>query len=140
MTLVVDASALSEYLIGSRRGLAAARAFAGHERSLHMPHLAVSEVTSVLRSWVAREDVTESRARGALEDLADFPATRYAAEPFLTRIWQLRHNLSSYDAHYVALAEALAAPLLTADARIAHASGHHADVLLLGETHPTTQP
>jgi predicted nucleic acid-binding protein len=131
--LVIDASALAEYLIGSAPGQAAARVFASHERSLHMPHLAVSEATSVLRSWVARGVLPERRARGALEDLADFPATHYAAEPFLNRIWQLRHNLSAYDAHYVALAEALEAPLLTADARIARASGHFAEVRLLGE-------
>lgn len=131
MTLVVDASALAEYLIGSPRGQAAARVLAEHERSLHMPHLAVSETASVLRSWVARGIVTEQRAFGALEDVAEFPAVRYAAEPFLDRIWQLRHNLSAYDAHYVALAEALEAPLLTADARIARASGHAAPVRLL---------
>lgn len=129
--LVVDASALAEYLIGSSRGEQAAAHLANHSRSLHVPHLAIAETISVFRSWVARGEVDERRVLGALEDLTDFPAVRHGSEPLLPRIWELRHNLSSYDAHYVALAEALDAPLLTADARIARASEHTASVLLV---------
>jgi len=58
----------------------------------------------------------------ALTDLADFPATRWPAEPLLGRMWQLRTNVSSYDATYVALAEALDAEMVTADARLARAA------------------
>lgn len=129
--LVVDASALAEYLVGSPRGRRAAEHMSIHFGDLHVPHLAIAEVASVLRSWVARDEITEQRARGALEDLAVFPAMRYESEPLLPRVWQLRHNLSAYDAHYVALAEALGGPLLTGDARIPRASGHDAAVILL---------
>jgi len=129
--LVVDASALAEYLIGSPAGRSAAEHMSIQAGDLHLPHLAIAEVASVLRSWVARGEITEQRASGAIEDLAAFPAMRYDSEPLLSRVWQLRHNLSAYDAHYVALAEALGAPLLTGDARIARASGHAASVILL---------
>ncbi|TAM66577.1 MAG: PIN domain-containing protein [Microbacteriaceae bacterium] len=129
--LIVDASALAEYLVGSTLGLRASELMAAHRNNLHLPHLAIAETTSVFRSWVARGELAEQRALGALEDLRDFPAIRYPSEPLLRRIWALRHNLSAYDAHYVALAELLEAPLLTADARIARASGHSAKIQLL---------
>lgn len=129
--LVVDASALAEYLVGSPSGRRAAEHMSIHGGDLHLPHLAIAEVASVLRSWLARGEITERRASGAVEDLAVFPATRYESEPLLSRVWQLRHNLSAYDAHCVALAEALGAPLLTGDARLARASGHGASVILL---------
>lgn len=129
--LVVDASVLAEYLIGSALGLRARERMSSHADSLLVPHLAIAETVSVFRSWVARGELMEVRALGALEDLRDFPAQRYPTEPLLPRIWKLRHNLTSYDAHYVALAEALDVPLLTADARISRASGHSADIQLL---------
>ncbi|MHB1172529.1 MAG: type II toxin-antitoxin system VapC family toxin [Lacisediminihabitans sp.] len=72
------------------------------------------------------------RALAALEDLAVFPSIKYSSEPFLPRIWELRHDLSAYDAHYVALAEALDIPLLNCDRRMAKASGHRAQVQMLG--------
>lgn len=71
------------------------------------------------------------RAQQALSDLADLPISRYPHDLFLFRIWQLRQNLTAYDAAYVALAEALSAPLLTRDARLASAPGHRARVELL---------
>lgn len=58
--------------------------------------------------------------------------TRYPHAPFWARIWQLRDNLTAYDAAYVALAEALDAPLITTDGRLARASGHRATVELYG--------
>ena len=64
----------------------------------------------------------------ALSDLADFPLHRYGHEFMLPRIWELRDNLTAYDAAYVALAEALDAPLLTRDARLAAAPGHRARI------------
>jgi len=129
--LVVDASVLAEYLVGSSLGVRASEQMGAHWNSLHLPHLAIAETVSVFRSWVARNELAEQRASGALEDLRDFPAIRYPSELLLPRIWQLRDNLTSYDAHYVALAELLGAPLLTADARIARASGHTVDVWLI---------
>ncbi|MBN9105210.1 MAG: type II toxin-antitoxin system VapC family toxin [Propionibacteriaceae bacterium] len=120
MTLVVDASALAEFLVGSPRGVAVASALA-RDPQRHLPHLAIVETMSVMRRWARTGQVTEPRARAALTDLADFPASRWSIEPLLPRIWELRDNLSAYDASYVALAEALEATLLTADARLERA-------------------
>jgi predicted nucleic acid-binding protein len=86
------------------------------------------EVTQVLRRFVARGEIEPERARQALEDLADLPLQRYAHDVLLPRVWELRQNLTAYDAVYVALAEVLDAPLLTRDARILRAPGHGARV------------
>lgn len=126
MALVVDASALAEFLVGSRRGLAAADALA-RDAQRHVPHLAVVETASVLRGWARGGQLTEQRARAALTDLADFPAGRWPVESLLPRLWELRDHLSAYDATYVALAEALEATLLTADARLARALAGRSD-------------
>jgi len=64
----------------------------------------------------------------ALQDYLDLPITRHPHEPLLWRIWDLRDNLGAYDAAYVALAEALGATLVTCDAKLRAASGHHAVV------------
>lgn len=69
-----------------------------------------------------------ARGEQALEDLADLPLNRYPHDIFLGRIWALRRNLTAYDAAYLALAEALDAPLVTRDAALARAPGHHARV------------
>jgi len=119
--LVVDASALAEFLLGSERGKVAGEQFRRNEGAIHIPHLAVVEVASVMRAWVLRGTLAPDRAAGALEDLAEFPARRWPAEPFLPWIHALRENVSAYDAIYVALAEGLGADLLTGDARLARA-------------------
>lgn len=119
--LVVDASAVAEFLLGSARGRAAETHLRRHERALHIPHLAVVEVASVVRAWVLRGTLAPERAAGALADLAEFPARRWPAEPFLPRILALRDNVTAYDATYVALAEGLDADLLTGDVRLARA-------------------
>ncbi|PFG43441.1 putative nucleic acid-binding protein [Isoptericola jiangsuensis] len=121
MTLVLDASVLAEFLVGSPAGREAARRVGGGG-SLHLPHLAVVEVTSVLRGWVAGGHVPAQRAEGALEDLAALRADRWPIEPLLGRVWELRANLTVYDATYVALAESLGATLLTADRRLGRAA------------------
>jgi predicted nucleic acid-binding protein len=122
MTLVIDASALTEYLLSSTRGQRVAELLAT-DRQLHLPHLAVVETVSALRGWVHSSQLSEGRARSALIDLADLPATRWASEPLLDRIWGLRDNISAYDATYVALAESLDATLLTCDIRLARIAG-----------------
>lgn len=66
-----------------------------------------------------------------MEDLLALPIRRYPARPLLRRIWELRRTHTAYDASYVALAEALGVPLLTADARLARSHGHHAQIELL---------
>jgi predicted nucleic acid-binding protein len=67
--------------------------------------------------------MTDQRAHEALADFLDLPVTRYPHQPFLDRIWELRHNLTAYDAAYVALAEVLHAPLITCDRALALAPG-----------------
>ena len=76
-------------------------------------------------------EIDDRRGREAMADLADMPIRRYPHDVLLPRVWDLRHNLTAYDAAYVALAEALDAPLVTRDRRLARAAGHGADIELL---------
>lgn len=90
-----------------------------HGGELHLPHLAVIETASVLRTWARLGEVSEERAVAALEDLRDLPARRWPGETLLGRIWELRGNVTAYDASYIALAEILNADFLTTDRRLA---------------------
>ena len=90
---------------------------------MHVPHLIDLEVASVLRQAVQRGELDDSRASRALADLTDLRAIRYPHAPFLPRIWELRENLTVYDAAYIALAETLDATFVTGDARITRAPG-----------------
>jgi len=100
-------------------------------RSLHAPHLLDVEVAHVVRRYAATGELDAERGREVLADLADFPLHRYPHDFLLPRIWELRNNLTAYDAVYIALAEALGAPLLTRDRRLAAAPGHRVEVELL---------
>ena len=88
---------------------------------VHIPHLASIETASVIRGWARAGRVDMSEAADAMDRLSELAAERYDHEPFLSRVWELRHNLTAYDALYVALAEALDAPLVTCDARLGRA-------------------
>lgn len=99
-------------------------------QTLHAPHLLDVEVAQVIRRYVANREIDSERGRAALTDLADFPLRRYPHDFLLPRIWDLRNNLTAYDAAYVALAEVLDAPLLTRDRRLAAATGHRAQIEL----------
>jgi predicted nucleic acid-binding protein len=90
---------------------------------LHVPHLADLEVLSVLRRHASSGLLDSRRAGLALQDLLSLPANRYPHAPFAPRVWELRNNLTPYDAAYVALAESLGCALVTADARLARAPG-----------------
>jgi predicted nucleic acid-binding protein len=126
--IVVDASALLEVLLRTPAAKAVeARLFAPGV-TLHAPHLLDVEVAQVIRRFAARGDIDDTRGRAALADMADFPLHRYPHDMLLPRIWDLRANVTAYDAAYIALAEALGAPLLTRDQRLAAASGHKAQV------------
>ena len=128
--IVVDASAILEILLNTRAATrVAGRLFAAGE-TLHAPHLLDLEVVQVLRRYAAAGALTGERGDQALEDLADLPLDRYPHHLFVDRIWELRHNLTAYDAAYVALAEALAAPLVTRDMALARAR-HRARVEVL---------
>ena len=87
------------------------------------PDLLRIEVTSVVRRHVQAGRLTLDQATAAIEDVLGFPVRVFPTAPLLPRVWELRDNLSAYDACYVALAEALETPLLTADRRLANAPG-----------------
>lgn len=107
--------------------MVARRVFSPKE-TLHAPHLLDVEVTQTLRRYVAAGTLAVSRAEEALLDLTDLRVRRYPHLLFLRRVWELRDNLTAYDALYVALAETLDATLVTCDRKIVSAPGHHARV------------
>lgn len=127
---VVDASALIEALLpaGQRTRDAQQAVLAG---AMMAPELIDVEVVSALRGLVRAGHLNESEAQAAISALAWWPLTRRAHLPLAPRIWELRHNYSAYDAAYVALAEALECPLLTADERLAKASGARCEIVVL---------
>lgn len=98
---------------------------------MHAPQLLDIEITQVLRRLVRQKEITVTRAEQVLDDLANLLIERHEHQALVPRIWQLRDSLSAYDGAYVALAEALAAPLLTCDAKLAGAHGHRATVELV---------
>ena len=124
--IVVDASALLEVLLGTATGARLEDRLLSQGESLHAPHLLDVEVAQVLRRYAAAGELTPERGLEALMDLADFPVYRYPHDALLPRIWELRHNVTAYDAAYLALAESLAAPLVTCDARLRSAPQHSA--------------
>lgn len=102
------------------------------EEELAAPHLIDTEVTHVLRGLVHRHVLTEEQGNFAMEGFAGLTITRFPADWLRIRMWALRHNLSSYDATYVALAEKTnATALLTTDARLARAPGIECRIQLL---------
>jgi predicted nucleic acid-binding protein len=128
--IVVDASALLEVLLNTAAAdRLAARLFSSSE-TLHAPHLLDIEVAHVLRRYALSGELDPVRGREAIGDLADLPLRRYPHEPLLERIWGLRGRLTAYDAAYVALAEALDAPLVTRDRKLALSTGHGAAIEL----------
>ncbi|UCD23015.1 MAG: type II toxin-antitoxin system VapC family toxin [Gemmatimonadota bacterium] len=129
--LVLDASAVLEVLLRRPGSDNIQQRILKQRETLHAPHLLDVEVAQVVRRYCLSGEMTESRASQAISDLADLPVTRYRHDLFLSRIWQLRHNVTAYDAAYLSLAEALEAPLVTCDARLAAAKGHAARVELM---------
>ena len=129
--IVVDASALLEVLLRTAASPAIETRLFGSGQTLHAPHLLDVEVAQVVRRYVMAGDLEAERGRAALTDLADMPLQRYPHTFMLPRIWELRHNLTSYDAAYVALAETLDAELMTCDKRLATAAGHRACIALV---------
>ena len=129
--IVVDASALLEVLLRTPAAGAVENRLFAPGQTLHAPHLLDVEAAQVIRRYAANGDIDRERGGLALDDLADFPLRRYPHDFLLRRIWRLRNNLTAYDAAYVALAEALDAPLLTRDRRLAASPGHHAEIILV---------
>lgn len=96
--------------------------------TLHAPHLIDAEVFAAIRHHVRRRVLLEERGRLALRDLRELRLTRYPIFPLVERMWEMRENVSGFDAAYVALAEALATPLVTTDRRLARTRGHIARI------------
>jgi predicted nucleic acid-binding protein len=126
--IVVDASAVLELLLRTLQAGRLAERLLDPEVSRHAPHLLDLEVAQVIRRYSRAGEISEDRAGEALDDFRDLRIHRHPHEPLLSRVWEMRHNLTAYDAAYVALAEALGGPLLTRDGRLASAPGHTAVV------------
>jgi predicted nucleic acid-binding protein len=126
--IVVDASAMIEFLLQTPLGARVeARLFLGGDQ-FHAPHLIDVEVAQALRRLVRVGEVRPSRAKEAVEDLTDLDIRRHSHVDLVGRAWALRENLTAYDAMYVALAEAIDAPLVTCDGRLGTTQGHTARV------------
>ena len=126
--IVIDASAMLEVLLVTPTALGIENRIFATGETLHAPHLLDLEIAQVLRRYCHIGDLEPERAEEALADLAVLGVVRYPHELFVPRIWELRHNVTAYDASYIALAEELSAPLLTRDQRLAVAPGHRAIV------------
>jgi predicted nucleic acid-binding protein len=100
--------------------------------SLHAPELARAEATSILRRLERAKLITTPEANGAQDDLMQLDIDSFSFEPFADRIWELRHNVTSYDAWYVALAEALKLPLATLDEALSKSNGVACEFLTPG--------
>jgi predicted nucleic acid-binding protein len=122
MVLVVDASALIEFLLRTPRSRTLDALFTDPDVDLHVPALSDLEVVSVLRRVARRDPASVTRAEQALDHYLGLPLTRHGHQGFLHRCFELRNVLTPYDAAYVALAEDLGADLVTADRRLARAA------------------
>lgn len=129
MTHVVDCSIIIR-LLANRNGDEPLRELLA--RTVHAPALIDAEVSSALRglalTGAASKQISALRASQMLEDYAGLRIVRHAMQPLQSRVFELRHNFTAYDAMYVALAEALGLPLLTDDGKFAGAPGHRAEV------------
>lgn len=127
--IVVDTSAILGVLIG-RPGIPGLGDRMLSDGDLHAPHLLDVEFLHAVRRLVMAGALSEDRAADACHDFAELTILRYPHVALADRMWALRHNVSAYDAAFIALAETLEAPLVTCDARLARAPGHAARVEL----------
>jgi predicted nucleic acid-binding protein len=134
--IVLDASALVELILDTPTGRLVAGRIADPTEGLHVPHLADVEVVQALRRYVREGDLDTEAAEVALDDLRALDLQRHAHEPLLERAWELRKNLTAYDAVYVALAEGIDGVLLTCDRRLSQAPGMSRRVALIETERP----
>ena len=132
--IVLDASAAVEWLLGRAGADGVRRHLQDPGTTVHAPALLGVEVASALRGLVLVGKVGAARARAALEDLVDLGVETYDPTDLLPRVLDLRDNVTAYDAAYLALAEVLEAPLVTADARLAGVPGVRAEVEVVAAT------
>ncbi len=130
--IVLDASAAAAVLLNLGGDAPRIRERMGQAGDLHAPHLFEIEVASVLRRHALNGSLSPGRARLVLGRLSTLSISLYPHTAMLPRIWELRDNVSAYDAAYIALAETLEAPLVTRDARLARAPGIRAEVEVYG--------
>jgi predicted nucleic acid-binding protein len=127
-SVVVDASALVDLFIGRPgAGSIFERLFRGRVQ-LHAPHSIDGEVLSAIFKLWRRRLLTDQHVDEIVDIYGGLTIERHLTTHLLDRIWRLRHNVSPYDAAYVALAESLNLPLLTRDARLSRSSGHTATI------------
>jgi len=125
--IVVDSAAVVDALTAVS-GTDDLRTYLAGE-DLHAPTLLDYEVVYAVRGLTLAGHLSEARASDALIDFNDLPIRRWpSADALRQRAFQLRHNISTYDAAYVVLAEALRAPLVTRDRRLARSGGHAARI------------
>ena len=129
MTTVIDASVLISALVdfGPEGEWAEAAVSKG---ALAAPELALPEATNSLRRLELAGEISRVEANSAYQDLLGLNVRLYSFRPFAERVWDLRANLTSYDAWYVALAEALDCPLVTLDRRLSRAVGPVCDIIV----------
>jgi predicted nucleic acid-binding protein len=129
VTAVVDSSVLVAALIdvGPHGAWAEKILMAG---SLHAPELALVEATNILRRLERARKITTPEANAAQDDLMQLHLELFPFDPFADRVWELRHTVTSYDAWYVAVAEALMLPLATLDERLSRSKGPACDFLI----------
>lgn len=128
--MVIDASAVVEMLLRTPAGAAVERHLEGAP-DVVAPELLDAEVLHALRRLVRERKMTDRRAGVAVHRLSRLPVLRVSHQRLLIDAWQLRHNLSAYDALYVALARRTGTSLLTLDRRIAGAPGLGASVTVV---------
>jgi predicted nucleic acid-binding protein len=131
LSTIIDASVLVAALVDSgpngqwAEGIIAAG-------SLHAPELVRVETANVLRRLERTKRISTAEANAAYKDVMQLNLELFPFEPFAERVWELRHHITSYDAWYVAVAEALNSPLATLDERLYEAKGPACDFLVPG--------
>lgn len=129
--IVIDSSAMVDLLLSRpARAEAVMVRLRTHSGAIAAPHLLDVEVAHALRRQALAGEIDDERLYRAAGQLSSFPLRRFGHELLITRALELRANVTAYDGVFLALAEALRAPLLTSDARLARVDGHRAEVVL----------
>lgn len=129
--MIMDTSAAIELLLRTEKGDRVFELISSEDAELHAPHLLVTEVVQVLRRQVRSGLLDVSRAAESLSIFSELGIQFHDHLPLMARTWQLRENVSAYDATFIALAESLHQPLITADERLRNAPGIGTDVVVI---------
>jgi len=129
--MVLDASGAVEFLLNTAAGKRLAARLADEAVVVHVPHLIDLEIAQVLRRYVRQGTLDARQGMLALDRWRGLDVQRYSHEPFLDRIWQLRSNVTTHDAIYIALAEALSTVLITGDRKLAGTPGANVAIELM---------